>query len=112
MRTRFPQLVLAALLGGAVLLVGASTARADAYQKCQEKLGHAQSKLDRDNYRHGPNSWQVRHDFEHLQDARAWCEAHRAYGYDRFGRDNRYDRYYERDRGYDGYRDRDGGFYR
>ncbi len=57
------RMVLSAVVTGALaILAGATSARADDYGKCQDKLAVAESRLNRDIDRHGPYSHQARND--------------------------------------------------
>lgn len=96
--------VSAMLLAGWLLVVGASSARADAFRDCQQKVGSAQNKLSSDIYRHGEHSRQAANDWVKLNKAHNWCASHGVRSEE--GRNFR-DRRFDRDRDYNRGRDND-----
>jgi outer membrane murein-binding lipoprotein Lpp len=82
-----------ALVGGFLLLGGATAARADDYDSCRRNVDKWEDRLERDIDRHGAFSRQANHDRHELGEARESCE-HR-YG-DRWRDHDDYNRYGDR----------------
>jgi hypothetical protein len=78
------------LVGGFLMLGGATTVRADDDDNCRRNIDKWEDKLERDTHRFGYDSRQARHDRHELGEARESCERHHDYD-----RHYRYD--YDRD---------------
>lgn len=61
------------VLGALLILGGASTARADNWRSCEEKIEHEQHELDRAIARHGNYSQQADHERRELDRLYAKC---------------------------------------